>query len=174
MIHMKRLVLICVVWVTLVFQSAGQNNKSSWFDFWIGKWNVSWDEGDGKMGSGTNNVIRILDGKVIQENFSVNEGSSKGYLGTSLSVFNPNSNQWHQGYADNQGVYYNFIGDREGSKYLFKTLPIETDNKIIIQRMMFYNISHDSLTWDWESTQDGGKSWKLNWRVSYHRVVGSD
>ncbi|HNP95792.1 MAG TPA: hypothetical protein PKJ63_09185, partial [Cyclobacteriaceae bacterium] len=66
-----------------------QNNKEEWFGFWVGKWEVSWDEGDGKVGSGTNHVVRILDGKVIQENFSVSSGANKGYLGTSLSVYNP-------------------------------------------------------------------------------------
>lgn len=149
-----------------------QNNKEEWFGFWVGKWEVSWDEGDGKVGSGTNHVVRILDGKVIQENFSVTSGANKGYLGTSLSVYNPATMQWHQGYADNQGSYFNFIGDKVGDKYLFKTLPVVKEGKEIIQRMVFYDITPGSLTWDWESTQDGGKTWKLNWRVNYRRIEG--
>jgi hypothetical protein len=37
----------------------------------------------------------------------------------------------------------------------------------IIQRMVFYNINVNSLTWDWEISRDGGTSWKLQWRINY-------
>ena len=36
------------------------------FDFWLGEWEVRWNED----GVGTNRVERILDGKIIQENFN--------------------------------------------------------------------------------------------------------
>lgn len=36
------------------------------FDFWLGEWDVTW----GEEGKGTNRIERILDGKIIQENFS--------------------------------------------------------------------------------------------------------
>lgn len=167
---MKLSVTLFCVLLSVVLQA--QDNKEEWYSFWIGKWQVTWDEGDGKIGSGTNHVVRILDGKVIQENFSVTFGANKGYLGTSLSVYNPTSQQWHQGYADNQGAYFNFIGDKMGDKYVFKTLPVVKEDKEIIQRMVFYDITPSSLTWDWESTQDGGRTWKLNWRVNYKKIEG--
>ena len=36
------------------------------FDFWLGEWDVTW----GEDGRATNHVLRIMDDKVIQENFS--------------------------------------------------------------------------------------------------------
>src|SRR5689334_3207610 len=78
-----------------------QEAQHQWFDFWVGRWEVTWEETGGKTGKGTNNIVRILDNTVIQENFNIDEGSSQGYLGTSISVFNPTTNTWHQAYADN-------------------------------------------------------------------------
>lgn len=166
---MKGFLLMTLLVMSLITANA-QEDKTGWYDFWVGKWDVSWDEPDGKKGRGINHIVKILDGKVIQENFSVLEGVSKGYLGTSISVLNPNANQWHQGYADNQGSYFNLIGEKDGDKYIFKTEPITRADGVIIQRMVFYNIMNDTLTWDWESTKDGGKNWTLNWRIMYKRV----
>lgn len=169
---MKFLIIMTLMLSSLA--SSAQDSKEQWYDFWVGKWEVSWDEGEGegKKGSGTNHVVKILDGKVIQENFLVTSGVNKGYLGTSLSVFNPATDQWHQGYADNQGSYFNFIGEKMDDKYVFKTIPVVKDGNEIIQRMVFHDITPGALTWDWESTQDGGKTWKLNWRVNYKRING--
>lgn len=150
----------------------GQDDEKSWFDFWVGKWEVSWTETDGKIGRGTNTITKTLDNTVIEENFKAEEGAIKGYLGTSISVYNPQRKTWHQGYADNQGAYFNFIGERNGDKRIFKTELVRQGDKEILSRMVFYNIKSDSMTWDWESSQDGGKTWTLNWRINYKRLPG--
>jgi hypothetical protein len=46
-----------------------QAQDGSEFDFWVGKWDLSWKYGDGSEGKGTNHIMKTLDGKVIQENF---------------------------------------------------------------------------------------------------------
>jgi hypothetical protein len=147
-----------------------QEDESKWFDFWVGKWEVTWTQPDGKLGKGTNTVTKVLDDKVIQENFKVEDGSTKGYLGTSISVYNPSKKTWHQGYADNQGGYFNFIGEKQGEKKIFKTNIVVVGEKQNIQRMVFYDIKENSFVWDWESSEDGGKTWKLNWRINYKRI----
>ena len=110
----------------------------------------------------------MLDETIIEENFSITEGAQAGFLGKSLSVMDPN-NQWHQAWVDNQGGYYDFIGEVLDEKKVFKTKLIEKDGKEIIQRMVFYEIKKDSFTWDWEGTQDGGDTWNLLWRINYTR-----
>jgi hypothetical protein len=45
-----------------------------------------------------------------------------------------------------------------------------SDGKEIVQRMVFKEIKNDSFTWDWEKTEDGGKTWKLEWRINYKKV----
>lgn len=139
-------------------------DSAEFFNFWEGKWNASWAEGD-KMGKGTNELTWIMGGKVLQEDFNILEGQSKGFIGGSLSVFQPRTNTWRQAWADNQGGYFDFIGDFMGDKRIFKTRGTP-----FVQRMVFYDIKKDSFMWDWESSQDGGETWTLNWRITYTRA----
>jgi hypothetical protein len=169
---MKTSLLIFVLVLSLATNLYSQDAENAWFDFWVGNWDVTWAEADNKTGKGTNTILKTLNNTVIQENFKINEGSSKGYMGTSLSVYNPKQKLWHQGYADSQGAYFNFIGERIGNKRIFKTETVINGDKQTIQRMVFYEIKQDSFMWDWESSDDAGKTWKLNWRISYKRASG--
>lgn len=140
------------------------------YDFWLGDWNLTWDDGNGTIGKGTNRIQIILDGVVIQENFEALVGQLKGFKGTSISVYNPTTKQWKQAWADNQGSYFNFVGEIDGDKRIFKTQVFVRGEKKIIQRMVFYDITHDKLTWDWEKSEDGGTTWQLQWRINYERA----
>ncbi|WP_424963456.1 hypothetical protein [Ekhidna sp.] len=136
-------------------------------DFWVGKWNLTWDGG-----KGTNLIEKKLDGRVIQENFEATEGNYKGYLGMSISTFNPADGKWHQAWADNQGGYIDLIGIMDGETRIFQTTNFrkQPDGKESVSRMRFYNITEDAFTWDWEATTDGGETWNLNWRINYKRA----
>src|SRR5262245_24053055 len=101
-----RIIIYVVVLLVITFAKSHAQEEQKWFDFWVGDWEVTWDEQGGKQGHGKNHVTKILDNAVIQENFKAEEGGSKGYLGTSISVYNPQTKTWHQGYADNQGAYF--------------------------------------------------------------------
>lgn len=167
---MKKYYITSIVTFCLINGYAQDNDLSSSYDFWVGNWNLTWEEANGKIGKGTNHIVKILDGKVIQENFEALEGQSKGFKGTSVSVFNPKRKTWHQAWADNQGGYFDFIGQTDGEKKIFKTKMVEKDDQKIIQRMVFYNITATTLTWDWESTKDGGENWTLQWRINYEKM----
>jgi hypothetical protein len=128
-----------------------------YFDFWVGEWEVTWDEGDGKIGKGINLIEKTLDGKVIQENFRITEGQQKGFKGTSFSVYQPRFERWKQAWADNSGGYFDFTGKTDGNKRIFQTEVFELeDGRRFTQRMVFYDIKEDSLMWDWEASNDGG------------------
>ena len=165
---MKKLALLSIVLfsVTVAFSQNIAASDSTLFDFWVGKWNLSWKNGDGTDGKGTNNIVRILDGKVIQENFV----DVKGFKGSSMTVLTPRTKTWRQAWADNQGCYFDFEGFVEGDKRGFKTQPKEVNGKVYMFRMIFYDIKKDSFVWDWEGSTDGGKTWSLNWRINYKRA----
>lgn len=146
--------------------SAQQSSDSTLFDFWLGEWNLTWTNSEGKTDIGTNHIVKILDGKVIQENFSDETGKFKGM---SVSVYNTAKKIWHQAWVDNQGGYFDFEGEVEGERRIFKTKMKEENGKKIVQRMVFYDIKPDSLTWDWELSRDNGVSWELQWRIHYVR-----
>jgi len=170
MFAMKNCVLLFLMcWSTFHLQGQDDEDATKNYDFWLGKWEATWDEGNGKVGKGTNYVHTTLDGKVIQENFEILEGQNKGFKGKSFSVYNPRKKEWRQAWADNQGGYYDFTGEKIGDKRYFKTAVFKQGDKEIIQRMVFYNIQQDSMTWDWELSVDGGKTWQLSWRINYKK-----
>ena len=165
--------LLLILGVTYCFGVIAQQPEEpskedlSKLDFWVGKWNLTWEGG-----TGTNLIEKKLDGRVIQENFTATDGNYKGYLGTSISTYNPNDGKWHQAWADNQGGYIDLIGIMDGDTRIFQTTNTRKlpNGKESISRMRFYDITEDAFTWDWEASTDGGETWNLSWRINYSRV----
>lgn len=146
------------------------SEKENYFNFWLGKWNATWDEGDGKKGRGINTITATLDGKSIHEKFVITEGSQKGFKGTSISMYVPFLKKWKQVWNDSQQSYFDFTGEFENGNRIFKTDPINIDGKEIIFRMVFKDIKKDKFTWDWEFSNDAEKSWELKWQILYERI----
>ena len=163
---MRFVIILIVLLPCSVRAQSLKVQDSTLFDFWVGKWDLTWTNSQGLIERGTNHIEKIIGGKVIQENFSFASGTFKG---TSISVYNPAKQTWHQAWADTQGSYFDFVGDVEGEKRIFKTRVKEQGGQMIIQRMVFYDIKSDSLKWDWEISRDGGSTWQLQWRINYVR-----
>jgi hypothetical protein len=140
------------------------------FNFWIGDWNVTWDNADGTKGHGHNRVIKLMDGAVIEENFEeAPDAPPPRLIGKSLTVQEKTSGKWRQSWVDNQGGYFAFTASVDGDKRIFATDARVTNGKSTIQRMVFHDIRQDAFTWDWESSTDGGSTWSLHWRIHYSR-----
>jgi hypothetical protein len=137
------------------------------FDFWIGKWKAEWENQDSTMSEGKNIVNSILDGCVIEENFIESPGMN--FRGKSFSVYNHNHKIWQQTWVDTEGYYLLFTGGILNEKMILSR-TVETTKGNLTQRMVFYNIHKDSFDWNWESSTDGGKNWKLNWKIKYTRI----
>ncbi|WP_258103456.1 hypothetical protein [Marinoscillum sp. MHG1-6] len=150
-------------------QSLMELDTTEYFDFWVGEWQVAWDEGNGVEVLGTNTIAKSLDDKVIIENFRITRGKSAGFKGMSMSVYQKRFKRWKQVWSDNQGGYFDFTGAVDGDKRMFATAVTEKNGKQQQQRMVFYDIEENSMTWDWEKTEDGGKTWSLLWRIFYTR-----
>ncbi len=135
------------------------------FDFWVGRWALTW----GSDGQATNTVAKVLDGKVIQEQFDARPNDR--LVGLSLSVYDAKSDEWKQTWADNTGAYLDFTGDRnpDGTMELFRPATSE-DGDPMLQRMVWYNIRGNSLDWNWERSLDGGQSWETVWKIHYERI----
>lgn len=135
-------------------------------DFWIGDWDCTGimksAKGDTKTVA-TNHIHRVLNGKVIEENFKMS-----GLNGLSHSVYVPAAKLWKQTWVDDQGSYIALSGGQEGDKFILTTL--ENPNRPATRsRMVFSNITKESFSWDWEATVDGGKTWTLSWHLDYRR-----
>lgn len=144
---------------------AAQQQKQ--FDFWVGEWDLTWPgEKPGEVGRGTNSIKRIMDGCIVQENFS--GGESMHLRGTSVSVFDTHSGRWKQTWVDNEGGYLDFIGDFKDGEMILQRETIR-DGAKILQRMVWKNISPTEMDWSWEASRDGGKTWQVNWPIHYKR-----
>ena len=142
-----------------------------YMNFWIGSWDLTWKSTNG-IGIGTNTIKKIMNDNVIEENFNVlNDSSMIGFAGKSWSVYNKINGTWYQTWVDNQGAYLDFIGEFKDNKRIFKRTVEKPNGNVVMQRMVFYNITNDSFTWDWESSTDNGKNWKLLWRINYKRKL---
>jgi len=148
---------------------------SAYFDFWIGSWDLRWEKSDGTIGEGENTITKILSNKVIQEDFKVtNDPAMSNFTGKSWSVYNKNNGTWYQTWVDNNGAYLDFIGEFHDNKRIFKREFITSDGSLIMQRMVFYEITKNSFSWDWETSLDRGKTWNLRWRIHYTRQNESE
>lgn len=121
-------------------------------------------------GSGTNHIARTTGGTAIEERFKITDGRSKGFEGTSISLYHERFDVWKQAWADSQGTFYYFKGWAEGNDRIFQTeVCPASEGREITQRMVFRDITTDPFTWDWGLSEDGGTSWKLMWRIHYTR-----
>jgi hypothetical protein len=137
------------------------------FDFWLGDWDLSWTDKDGSAKNGTNKVAKLFGDCNIKEEFSDAKGEFKG---TSVSTYIPSEKKWKQTWVDNTGSYLDFIGEFKDSKMILSR-KAQREGKEFMQRMVFYDIKKNSLTWNWERSDDGGKTWAVVWKISYVRKV---
>lgn len=142
--------------------------EASQFDFWVGEWIAEWDDENGQKGTGTNTISKILGGCTVEESFST---ADKTFIGKSYSVYSPARKMWLQTWVDNAGSYLDFTGGLENDKMILSRKAKTKDGADIMQRMVFYNITHDSFDWNWEASNDNGSSWELKWKIKYTRKV---
>ncbi|TNE61083.1 MAG: hypothetical protein EP344_06485 [Bacteroidetes bacterium] len=138
-------------------------------DFWIGTWELRWQDADGREATGTNRIVRELSDQVVCEYFQAHDGQLAGFVGRSWSVYDRNSKTWKQTWVDNQGGYLDFTGGPEGDTFIFQRQVTKPDGTAIHQKMVFYDIRADRFTWDWMRSTDGGTNWQLAWRINYTR-----
>ncbi len=155
--------IICTLTLSSMNMNA-QDLKPSDLDFWIGEWNATW-----VGGHAINTISKVLDEKVIHEEFVQDLGSTPFLHGRSWSVFNPVTNTWAQTWVDNQGAYLDFKGEYINGNFAFSR-TFESNGRTISQRMVFHDISAESFSWDWESSGDGGVTWKSQWKIKYIKI----
>ncbi len=146
-----------------------QISQKDYLNFWLGNWDLTWKNPDGSIGKGTNRVTKILKDNVIQESFKAFTGPQAGFAGISVSVYSPGNNLWHQTWVDNNGGYLDFVGKMSKDQRIFFRYYVDSQNKEIIQRMVFYNIKEKSFDWNWEISGNEGRTWEIKWQIHYSR-----
>jgi hypothetical protein len=104
-----------------------------------------------------------MDDKIIQENFS-----SADLKGISVSSFDRERGVWCQTWVDNSGTYLDFTGKIEDGKMLLVRDAI-VRGEACKQRMVWFNIKADQFDWNWERSDDRGKTWHVLLELKYKR-----
>lgn len=152
--------------ILLTFSWCGTNlpaqNTEKSFDFWIGNWDAYWNDSL----KGSNDVDKILDSKIIQENFSTLDNSFTGKSWTAFDIIN---NLWKQTWVDNSGAYIIFTGGEESDGVaLYTEEKTKVNGEKYFMRMKFENIDRSGFDWNWQSSPDK-KNWKTVWAIKYKR-----
>jgi len=137
-------------------------------EFWVGTWDLTWPgQNAGETSHGTNHIERVMEGCVVQENFS--GGDAMHLRGMSVSMFNPRAGKWQQTWVDNEGGYLDFTGEFKDGQMILARAATAPGGAKILQRMVWKNITRDELDWSWESSKDEGKTWQVLWPIHYKR-----
>jgi hypothetical protein len=138
------------------------------FDFWIGNWDLTWPGNNpNEIVHGTNNIKRVMDGCVVEENFS--GGHSTHLRGMSVSLFDARAGKWKQTWVDNEDGYLDFIGEFKDGQMILGREAVGPGGRRPLQRMVFKNITANAFDWSWESSKDDGKTWQVQWPIHYRR-----
>jgi Protein of unknown function (DUF1579) len=137
-------------------------------EFWVGEWDLTWPGNNpGETAHGTSSVRRILDGCIVEENFS--GGDAMHLRGQSVSIFDIRAGKWKQTWVDNEGGYLDFTGEFKDGQMILAREATRPDGTRGLQRMVFKNITRAEFDWSWEGSKDGGKTWAVLWPIHYKR-----
>jgi hypothetical protein len=148
------------------------------FDFEIGTWkthlkrllhpltgSTTWVEYDG-----TTVVRKIWNGRANLVELEA-DGPAGHFEGLNLRLYNPQAHQWSLNFASSAGgsLSQPTIGEFKNGRGEF--FDQETfDGRAILVRFVISDITPDSCRFEQSFSQDGGKTWEVNWIATDTRV----
>jgi len=174
---MKYFLLLLLISLCL-FPALAQKDGQHDFDFEIGTWkthlrrlqhplsgSTTWVEYEG-----TTVVRKVLDGRANLVELKV-DGPTGRLEGLSLRLYNPQSRQWSLNFANISSGTLSAptIGEfKEGRGEFYNQ---ETYNgRAILVRFVIIKITQDQYRFEQSFSDDGGKTWELNWIAVDTRV----
>lgn len=116
------------------------------FDFWIGTWTVT--NQDGTL-AGNNVIDKLQDNCILRESWSSARGS---FTGTSNNFYNNAQKQWEQIWIDNQGGSLHLKGNRIGNQMILKTDVAKNNDGQPFYHKITWTLNDDgSVSQYWET-----------------------
>jgi len=149
------------------------------FDFEIGTWNThvrhrlrpltgseTWVEMNG-----TTVVRRVWDGRANLVELVAN-GSEGRFEGLSLRLYNPESHQWSLHFASSSAGALDepTVGEFKDGRGEFYSQE-KFRGRAILVRFVISDISPNSCQFEQAFSEDGGKTWEVNWIAHDTRMV---
>lgn len=155
------------------------------FDFEVGSWKIhlkrlqsrltgstTWVEFDG-----TSVTRKVWDGRADLEEFETD--SATGHIeGLTLRVYNPQTHQWSLYWANSKDASLGqsmlpMVGEfKNGRGEFFDQEPSGPNGKFILVRFIWSDITPNSAHFEQSYSDDGGKTWEVNWITDQTRVNG--
>ena len=179
--HLLTAVLLCTLVVSFEtiaqstakpsLQTAKERDGSHDFDFEIGTWkthlkrllnplsgSTTWVEYEG-----TSVVRKVWDGRANLVEL-VADGPAGHFEGLNLRLYNPQSRQWNLHFANSKSGLMSppTIGEFKngrGEFYNQETL----NGRAILVRFVISDITTNSCRFEQAFSEDGGKTWEVNW-----------
>jgi hypothetical protein len=163
---------------TDVQQATKERDGQHDFDFEIGTWkthlrrllhpltgSTSWVEYEGttvvrKVWNGRANLVEL-----------VADGPAGHFEGLNLRLYNPQSRQWSLNFASSGGgtLSQPTIGEfRNGRGEFYDQEPL--NGRAILVRFVISDITPNSCRFEQSFSDDGGKTWEVNWVATDTRV----
>ena len=150
------------------------------FDFEIGTWKIHLKRLDHRLtGSttwvefdGTSVTRKVWDGRADLEELEVD--SPTGHIeGMTLRLYDPQTHQWSLYWATSKSGAMGppTIGEfKNGRAEFFDTEPSGPNGRAILVRFVWSDIAPNSAHFEQSFSDDGGKTWEVNWITDQTRV----
>lgn len=126
------------------------------FDFWVGNWEIYHTQADTIVGHNT--IERILNGCVIQENWT----GTTGFKGKSFNTFNAIDTAWNQVWVGVSGATYHFKGKMEGTAMKLKGQTIGRNEQAVLFKMSYTpDKNTGNVRQIWKQSTDKSENWTV-------------
>jgi hypothetical protein len=164
---------------TATRQAVTQRDGQHDFDFELGTWKIhlkrllhpltgsnEWVEFDG-----TSVTRKVWDGRAQLEQFET-KGASGQVEGLTLRLYNPESHQWSLYWGTSKSGTLSLpatVGEfKDGRGEFYDQEPF--NGKMIFVRYLWSDITPNSAHFEQSFSEDGGKTWEVNWITDQTRV----
>lgn len=117
------------------------------FDFWVGNWDV-YKYGTDTL-AGSNEVVKLLDDCVVQENW---KSANSDFAGKSYNSYDPITDKWRQTWVDNKGRTLRFEGSFRDGKMQMTGFSYEKNKKLVYYKMVFTKMQDGTVRQQWEKS----------------------
>ena len=136
------------------------------FDFWLGEWSAVTSQGE--TAAGDSRIELILGDCVVQENWT--SAGNIGYSGKSYNIYNAALKRWEQYWVDNAGGNIFFYGGLKDGVMDYWTDEIpQPDGKKLKRHLQFIKLGPDKVRQFSQGSNDGGKTWFVEYDFTYNR-----
>jgi hypothetical protein len=162
-------------------QTPAQRDGQHDFDFELGTWKIhlkrllhpltgsrTWVEFDG-----TSVTRKVWDGRAQLEEFETDSPAGGHIEGLTLRLYDPQTHQWSLYWARSKSgtIGPPTIGEfKNGQGEFYDTEPSGPNGKSILVRFIWSKTDSNSPHFEQSFSEDGGKTWEVNWITDQVRV----